>query len=76
MNAIDAGDVVTSFNPSGPPKGTGLHRYAFMIFKQDSKQEIWSSPASRGKFDVKKMASEHNLGEKPVAYNFYKTKRE
>lgn len=32
--AIDSGNEVSAYRGSGPPKGTGLHRYIFLVFKQ------------------------------------------
>lgn len=33
-SAVDQGDEVIGFIGSGAPKGTGLHRYIFLIYKQ------------------------------------------
>lgn len=33
-SAIKSGDHVSEYRGSGPPKGTGLHRYVFLVFKQ------------------------------------------
>lgn len=33
-NSIEKGDVVADYIGSGPPKGTGLHRYVFLVYKQ------------------------------------------
>lgn len=32
--AIESGTEVSAYRGSGPPKGTGLHRYVFLVFKQ------------------------------------------
>lgn len=32
--SIEKGDEVIEFIGSGPPKGTGLHRYIFLVYKQ------------------------------------------
>lgn len=34
-NNVEKGDTIVDFIGSGPPEGTGLHRYAFLIFKQN-----------------------------------------
>lgn len=31
---IDEGETLAAYVGSGPPQGTGLHRYVFLIFKQ------------------------------------------
>lgn len=31
---VESGDHVSEYRGSGPPKGTGLHRYIFLVFKQ------------------------------------------
>lgn len=33
-STVDSGDEVTAYRGSGPPKGTGLHRYIFLVYKQ------------------------------------------
>lgn len=33
-NVVENGDTVIEYIGAGPPKGTGLHRYVFLIFKQ------------------------------------------
>ncbi|XP_017780490.1 PREDICTED: protein D3-like, partial [Nicrophorus vespilloides] len=74
---IKTGDVITAYLGSGPPNGTGLHRYVFLLFKQPKKLEFDEpktealSREHRLNFDVKKFAKKYNLGE-PVAINFFK----
>ncbi|KRT85789.1 hypothetical protein AMK59_2607, partial [Oryctes borbonicus] len=34
---LESGDVITAYAGSGPPKGSGLHRYVFLVFKQNEK---------------------------------------
>jgi len=36
-NKISSGTVISSYMGSGPPKGTGLHRYIFLLFEQKGK---------------------------------------
>lgn len=36
-NKVADGQVVAEYIGSGPPEGTGLHRYVFLIFKQGEK---------------------------------------
>lgn len=71
------GDVAVEYVGSGPPLGTGKHRYVFLLYKQaDGKrieiQEKIKNDTRKGRmqFDLRKYTAEHNLG-KPVAGNFY-----
>ena len=32
---ISKGDIVVSYNGPSPPKGTGIHRYIFELYKQE-----------------------------------------
>lgn len=34
---IKKGDVLADYRGSGPPEGSGLHRYVFLVFKQEGK---------------------------------------
>lgn len=36
-NDIKKGEVFAEYRGSGAPKGTGLHRYIFLVFKQNGK---------------------------------------
>lgn len=61
---------------AGPPKGTGLHRYVFLLYKQPSKltfEERHLSNRSgehRAKFSIRNFAAKYNLGN-PIAGNMY-----
>lgn len=33
-SAVEKGDHITEYRGSGAPKGTGLHRYIFLVYKQ------------------------------------------
>lgn len=75
-NDLNSGDVITGYLGSGPPKGTGLHRYVFLIYKQggkvnfDEPKTSSTSRAHRFNFSIRKFAQKYNLGE-AVAGNFY-----
>lgn len=75
-NKIDQGEVVAAYVGSGPPKGTGLHRYVFLLYKQPGKLEIDephvanNSRRNRPKFKAAEFAIKYNLGA-PIAGNFY-----
>jgi phosphatidylethanolamine-binding protein (PEBP) family uncharacterized protein len=32
---VDSGNIIMDFMPSGPPKGSGFHRYYFVLLKQN-----------------------------------------
>lgn len=34
---VNAGDILFDYIGSGPPEGTGLHRYVFLVYKQSGK---------------------------------------
>lgn len=59
-----------------PTTGTGLHRYVFLVYKQNGKltfdeQRLTNrSGDNRGCFKISKFAEKYNLGN-PVAGNFY-----
>lgn len=36
-NAISDGQTIADYIGSGPPQGTGLHRYIFLVYKQNEK---------------------------------------
>lgn len=61
---------------SGPPKGSGLHRYVFLVYKQPGLLAFDENPISnhsavgRDKFSVKKFADKYKLGD-PIAANMY-----
>lgn len=42
-NKVGDGEVLSEYVGAGPPQGTGLHRYALMVFKQEEKQ-IFDEP--------------------------------
>jgi len=73
---ICAGDFLSEYVGSGPPKDTGLHRYVFLVYKQNCKLEFKekrlpnNSAMNRGKFKISAFAEKYDLG-KPIAGNFY-----
>ncbi|VDN04776.1 unnamed protein product [Thelazia callipaeda] len=74
---VSKGDVLSEYVGSGPPHGTGLHRYVFLVYKQPSKiadaehgHLTNRSGANRGGFKTMNFVNKHNLGN-PVAGNFY-----
>lgn len=73
---ISKGEVLSDYVGSAPPKGSGLHRYVFLVYKQPGKLEFDepripnTSGKNRAKFSISNFAKKHNLGN-PVAGNFY-----
>ncbi|ODM88164.1 Phosphatidylethanolamine-binding protein 1 [Orchesella cincta] len=73
---IAKGDTLTEYVGSGPPQGTGLHRYVFLIYEQpgkltfDEKRISNRSEEGRGKFSIRNLAKKYKLGQ-PIAGNFY-----
>jgi phosphatidylethanolamine-binding protein (PEBP) family uncharacterized protein len=41
---IEKGETIVEYVGSGPPKGTGLHRYVFLIFEQHGKIDYTHEP--------------------------------
>ncbi|XP_063241570.1 uncharacterized protein LOC134541808 [Bacillus rossius redtenbacheri] len=73
---VAQGDTLSEYVGSGPPKGTGLHRYVFLVYKQPGKLQFEEARLTnrsgdhRGQFSIKKFAAKYKLGD-PVAGNFY-----
>ncbi|XP_013100102.2 protein D3-like [Stomoxys calcitrans] len=78
-SAIDKGDVLTAYVGSGPPKGTGLHRYIFLLYKQMGKLKFSekhipkNSGNDRGKFCTQTFVKKYKLGE-ALAGDFFQAK--
>ncbi|KAF0852505.1 mitochondrial ribosomal protein L38 (mL38) [Andalucia godoyi] len=74
---VAKGEHVVQYVGSGPPQGSGLHRYVFLLFKQSGKLEdlgekhIHNDTATgRSNWSVAKWAQERKFGE-PVAVTWY-----
>ncbi|XP_046659732.1 protein D1-like isoform X1 [Homalodisca vitripennis] len=73
---ISTGEVLAEYVGSGPPQGTGLHRYVFLLFKQPGKLEFdeprvpKTSADNRRSFSIQDFAKKYKLGS-PVAINLY-----
>ncbi|XP_037954968.1 protein D3-like [Teleopsis dalmanni] len=78
-NAVDEGDVLRAYVGTGQPRGTGLHRYVFLVYKQPSKLEFDDrrigrrNRKNRNHFSVQQFAEKYNLGI-PLAGNFMQAK--
>ena len=71
---LQDGNEKMKFAPSGPPQGSGKHRYIFLAFGQKSKigGKRASNATVRKGFKIKQYASDNGLGD-PKFVNFYYT---
>lgn len=76
-NDVENGEHITQYFGSGPPKGTGLHRYIFLLYKQKEKLDYTKEPKTsnvsrehRFKFNTMEFAKSYELGD-PEAGNFF-----
>ena len=75
-NDVSKGEVLSAYIGSGPPEGTGLHRYVFLVYKQPAqitfteKRLTNTSGDDRANFSIKKFATKHKLGD-PIAGNMF-----
>lgn len=73
---VSKGEVIVEYLGAGPPQGTGLHRYVFLVYKQNGKIQFneqkvsKTSIKSRILFSVGNFAEKYALGQ-PIAANFY-----
>ncbi|KAL1460502.1 hypothetical protein WDU94_012479, partial [Cyamophila willieti] len=70
---IAKGHTITEYAGPTPPKGTGLHRYVLLVYKQPKELDFAESKESnwpRKSFSVQKFAEKYNLQDL-VAGNFY-----
>ncbi|XP_053203920.1 protein D2-like isoform X2 [Panonychus citri] len=75
-NEVGKGKIISEYVGSGPPKGTGLHRYVFLVYKQPGQlnpdEKIRSNRCGEGRenFKIRDFAKKYKLGT-PIAGNFY-----
>lgn len=71
-------DVLVKYLGSGPPQGTRLHRYIFIVYEQpgkisfDEKHIETYDLNGRLSFSLRKFAAKYNLGN-PIAGNMYQS---
>lgn len=76
---VHLGQTVSEYVGLGTPRGTGLHRYVFLLFRQPGVlrfDEPYSDSMEgrlRGGFSVRDFARKYHLGD-PVAGNFFQGK--
>jgi len=63
------GEEVTAYAGPSPPKGSGPHRYVFLVWQQQQAVSM-ESPRSRARGDISKIAESLGLGA-PIAGNFF-----
>lgn len=74
--ALSKGETFAEYIGSGPPEGSGLHRYVFLVFKQQEKLTLnrlkadKCSTEGRIGFKTRQFIEDNNLGV-PIAGNFY-----
>lgn len=75
-NDLGSGEAKFQYIGSGPPKGSGLHRYVFLLFKQANGKQEFDLPTVTNKSrdgrlttNTRKLIAENNL--KLVEGNFY-----
>jgi len=76
-NDISSAKVMSDYVGSGPPKGTGLHRYVWLVYEQTNGALSCSeavltnrSGDNRGKFKIQSFRQKYGLGA-PVAGTCY-----
>lgn len=75
-NNISQGVTLSEYIGAGPPKGTGLHRYVLLVYKQPKKLTFTEkkltnrSGNDRGNFSIRNFAKKYKLGD-PIAGNFF-----
>lgn len=75
-NDVAGGETLSEYVGSGPPKGTGLHRYVFVVYKQPGKLTFDeprlpnTAANARRSFKINKFAEKYKL--ELVAGNFFR----
>ncbi|XP_050298312.1 protein D3-like [Anthonomus grandis grandis] len=73
---ISKGEALSEYVGAGPPKGSGLHRYVILVYKQKKKLTFdepripKTSGDKRPKFAIRKFAKKYDL-DGPIAGNFF-----
>ncbi|CAN8016935.1 unnamed protein product [Ixodes persulcatus] len=74
---LSGADCVTEYAGPSPPKGSGPHRYAFLVYTQGStriSERDVHLPEARGKFNLAKFLSSLGLAD-ALAANFFYSER-
>jgi len=70
---VSKGEVITPYMGPQPPKDSGLHRYVFLLYKQNDRitpPALDNSGHHRGGWQVKSFAKDNDLGT-PIGAAFY-----
>lgn len=74
--SIERGTTLAEYIGAGPPQGSGLHRYVFLVYRQDDAGELENfcikrhTAKGRPNFNISKFAQKHNLYG-PVGVNYF-----
>ncbi|KAL7293975.1 hypothetical protein TKK_0012554 [Trichogramma kaykai] len=74
---LSKGEAIVEYVGSGPSKGTGLHRYVLLVYKQPEKLVIQEARVSkheragRPSFNIRNFANKYKLGE-PISGNMFR----
>lgn len=74
---IKAGDTVTEYAGPSPPKGSGPHRYALIVYCQGTQRITEKDacvPDARGMFNLNRFVATNKLGD-PLAVNYFVCER-
>ncbi|CAJ0923126.1 unnamed protein product, partial [Mesorhabditis belari] len=73
-NQVDKGDVAADYIGSGPPEGSGLHRYCFLLYKQNGRlnaEPTVSNTSIKGRMKWRASAWAQSHQMTLIAGNFY-----
>ncbi|XP_015514199.1 protein D2-like [Neodiprion virginianus] len=78
--SVEKGEVLAEYVGSGPPQGSGLHRYVFLVYRQDQgaitfderRLSTWDGKQRR-RFSIQKFAEKYSLVG-PLAGNYFTAK--
>ncbi|KAI6204128.1 hypothetical protein M3Y94_00636400 [Aphelenchoides besseyi] len=74
-NQLANGKEIASYKGAGPPPKTGLHRYVFLVFKQNNKIDGYElKDGDRKNFNLREFINKNRLESTPIAGAFYETK--
>jgi hypothetical protein len=65
------GEVIESWQGPGPPEGTGLHRYIFLLYEHEDEEGFVQPASLRGGWKVTKFLKNYDLPKHPVAVNWF-----
>jgi len=77
LDGKDGGDNVKEYVPSGPPQGTGEHKYYVMLYKQEGEVDVEDADrtpftdSGRSGFKSPAFAEKYSLGD-PVGFSYFK----